>query len=154
MQEFVELKFPGDKDIAMIPSHVEKEGRLLLNDWLEKYFAEHSPSTNNQSSDEQIDDLSILYQHVQKKKKTKFSYELDLFINVSSSLTGTEFWSAHKLEFPNLFRIYTKLRCIQPTSASVERLFSTAKLVFDDLAANMDVDTLFYNLILKKNFEC
>ena len=72
----------------MIPAYVEREGKQLLNHWLEKYFIQQSPSDN---SEEQADDMSILYKHAAKKIKTKLHYDLELFINVSSSLISMEF---------------------------------------------------------------
>lgn len=122
-----------------------------MNVWLDKFFPTENDLIEDVPQENSDDDLAILYHQSHKKpKNSRFNPELELFLNVSSTLTGEDFWNSHENEFPNLFKIYSKLKSIQSTSASVERLFSLAKLVYDDLAANIDVETIFYKLVLKK----
>jgi len=48
----------------------------------------------------------------------------------------TEFWDKYKTRLPKWYDFATKCMLLQPSSASVERLFSLLKLVFGDLQAS------------------
>ena len=78
------------------------------------------------------------------------SNELKKFQKYKSDLKGDEFWKVNMIQFPKLYKIYSWLKVIQSSSASIERLFSKAKLIFNEKAGNMDVSTILYNLLLSE----
>ena len=64
-------------------------------------------------------------------------------------MQGNEFWAEHSTVFPQLFNLYKKFSSIQLTNASVKRLISQANLVYDNLSASIDPETVFAKLTLK-----
>lgn len=125
------------------------DGKSALNDMLNKYFPVENIATADASSVKS--DQEILM--TPKTKKPKFNYhpELSKFLSSNSELVGVEFWKSHQRDYPSLFLIYCQLKSIQATSASIERVFSFAKLVFDDLSSKMDEETILSNLVMKYN---
>ena len=129
-----------------------RETKKEINALLEK-IAPTNEAIENENPIES--DLDILFSSPQAKrtKNSKFHRELDMFASSNSKLTGQKFWDANQQDMPNLYRIQKQTGAMQLTSASIERLFSQAKLVYNDLAAQMDPETLFFNLLNSKNFE-
>ena len=62
--------------------------------------------------------------------------------NVPPATDILEWWAAHEEEFPNLANMAAQFLSVPATSASAERLFSIAGLVFDDFRQNMNDGTL------------
>lgn len=133
--------------------NIEKLMKTARNDINSLLVSPNTPDVPIPST--QSTSMQLLYGDSLTPKKPKKSLhpELDKFINSTSSKRGSEFWESNKSDMPQLFKIFSKLRSIQPTSASVERLFSQAKLVYNDLSAKMDPETIFYNLLFSKNFD-
>lgn len=105
---------------------------------------EISSSKISKISDDEDDDDELL---MSRKTSKNESDELKKFSRITSDLTGDEFWAVHESQFPKLFKIYSWLKIIQPSSASIERLFSKAKMIFNEKCGQMDVETILYNLI-------
>ena len=130
----------------MIPDDLKKRAKALLSGLIVDEIEEEAPSDESNSL---LSDLELLLQPSKKVKTTdKTSSELRRFLNLTGNSIGFEFWKVFGGEFPKLFEIFKKLRTIQPTSASVERLFSRAKLMYGDLSGKMDVETIFYNIVM------
>lgn len=121
-------------------------GESELNKMLTQYYPE------NESEIEPIieNDIDILYSIPKKVvKSSKNHVALRKFKMSSYEGVGSSFWKNNYTQHPELFQIWNKLSSIQPTSASIERLFSSAKLVYDDLSARMDPETIFSKLVSK-----
>ena len=97
-------------------------------------------------SDHDDDDDDALLMN--RKSKKNESTELSRFKRITSDLTGDAFWGSYKLQFPKLYQIYSWLKIIQPSSASIERLFSRAKKIYNEKAGKMDMETILYNLVI------
>lgn len=61
---------------------------------------------------------------------------------VPMSTNILEWWASHEQSFPNLSRMAQQYLGVPATSASAERLFSIAGLVYDDLRQNMKDELL------------
>ena len=53
-----------------------------------------------------------------------------------------EWWKANEKAFPMMYKLAKKYLVVPPSSAAVERLFKTAKLVQDPMRASMKTGTL------------
>lgn len=112
-------------------------------------FIEDSLDLSEIESMNDLSDMDLLLQPPKSSKICgKHENELTKFLKNSSNDIGFEFWANHGHEYPVLFKLFKCLATIQPTSCSVERLFSKAKLVFSDIKGRMDTDTIFYNLLM------
>ena len=58
--------------------------------------------------------------------------EMYSFMEFKSLQFGNSFWDTNRKMFPSLFKVYQKLKSISPSNASVERLFSKAKLILNE----------------------
>lgn len=143
----IKHKFPNDySELKQIGIDSLEAAISVLNQMLNKYHEK-----TNIASDKSIpqSDMDILMTPKPKKSKITLHPDLAKFLNSNSQLTGIEFWKSHQKEFPSLYAIFCQLKSIQASSASVERLFSLANLIFDDLSAKMDEETILHNLVLK-----
>jgi hypothetical protein len=61
-------------------------------------------------------------------------------------------WKQHVIEFPNLSKRVRQFLAAPASSASVERLFSAAGKMLDDLKKSTAEDTLEDMLIVAKNY--
>lgn len=75
---------------------------------------------------------------------TNLESQISKFVSVTTNQTGEASWAVNKKDMPTLYAIWEHLKSISPSNASVERLFSKAKLIESDLRAN----------ILPENLEC
>ena len=132
-----------------------KEAKKEINLLLETI----SPSIENVDNQTEpkngLSDMDILFSipQAKKPKNSKWHQELEMFLSNNSKLNGQQFWEANKFDMPNLYRIYKQSGAVQLSSGSIERLFSQAKLVYNDLAAQMEPETIFFNLLNSKNFD-
>ena len=120
-------------------------GEQQVQSILENYPFETPAKIVKVSSPIQSDDALLF------SSTTRKIYDLAEFKHSKSNLVGDQFWSTHSNVFPELFALYRKLLPIQLTNASVERLFSQANLVYDNLSGSLDPETIFSKLVLKKN---
>lgn len=141
----IEIKFPGDEAMSYIPIEIEKRAIDLITRML--------PSPNTNFDDQtaidmrSMTDLELLATPKRQKVTTRTPTELSDFRKNSSDLIEHDFWAKYSGEYPTLSKLFFKLATIQPSSACVERLFSKAKLVFNDLKSSMSTETIFYNLL-------
>ena len=70
--------------------------------------------------------------------------EEDLFekFDQPSGLRTIAFWAEKKAEFKLLFKIYLQLRSIPASNSSIERAFSVAGRIFDELKASTSDDSI------------
>lgn len=116
---------------------------------LSNFFPEPTPA--KQPLDSNDDMRAMLYRrNTPTNPQPRRHPELQKFLFSTSDLMSREFWEAYKKDLPGLYAIYNLCCAIQPTNASVERLFSLAKLIYDDLAGNMDPETIFFQLAVHK----
>lgn len=115
---------------------------------LNKFFPEPTPAKQPIAEG---DMRAMLYRRNKASvPQSRRHSELQKFLASTSDLVSSEFWEAYKKDLPNLYEIYNLCLSIQPTNASVERLFSLAKLIYDDLAGRMDPETIFCQLATHK----
>ena len=137
-------------DLTYLGTEIIKNGESSLDEILKENYPVFFCDDNDNSIE--ISDLELLYTPVQKKiKEDRFHPCLRNFRNSIFNGTGQNFWRANKDQYKELFDIYCKLSSIQATSASIERLFSLANLIFNDLSASMDTETIFYRLVNRLN---
>ena len=145
----IEKEFSGDYNVSQIPSIIVKQIKVLLTDMLSSYEMPHDDTTLDDCNEEQSFMDLILTPGKKAKSNPKMPSELNKFINFTTDMTGDKFWRNYNSGFPNLFPLFKQLKSIQVTSASIERIFSKAKLIYNDLAGNLDVDMIYYNLLMK-----
>lgn len=122
-------------------------GKEHTKNLIAEYFPELFESTSQQPHAKVTDSQLLM-----APKVMKFDFEeLHEFQVCKSTLTGSNFWKLNKNNFKNLYKLYKRLRPIQFTNACIERLFSRANLVFDDLSASMDTEMILARLIIDKN---
>lgn len=131
-------KFPSDFSLHQSMKKIIKTGKLHLEQYYKSFIGQMDTSEPSSNSD-----MDILL----PKQVKKMCSEADAFDSYKSPLSGDQFWDSNREVFKGLYKIYSSLRSVQLTSASIERIFSKANLVFDDLAANMETNTILYNLI-------
>ena len=131
-------KFPTDLSLHQSMKNLVKNGKVYLEQYYSSFIGQMDQNVPSKNSD-----MDIL---LPKQVKDTCS-EVDAFETYNSPLSGDQFWNSNCEVFKGLHKIYCSLRSVQLTSASIERLFSKANLVFDDLAANTDTETILYNLI-------
>ena len=87
--------------------------------------------------------------------------EYETFMNVTRATLSDmpqpaafhEYWNAMALYCPNLSRLALELACMTATSASVERLFSSAGLIVTTRRASLSQDTAEVLVALKQNLD-
>lgn len=113
-------------------------------------------NTDSESPSVEIPKISK-YEQVLFKKSVQPTLDFDLqvakFMTASaSSVDPEEFWMVQKNNFGLLFQMWQRLATITPSNASVERLFSLAKLIENDLRSRILPENL-ENFIISRNFK-
>ena len=143
----MEARFPGDFKFQRLAKDLAKQGEENTRKIIQEYFPECEISNSNKSHTAPTDVDLLL-----SPKSSKFECDdLQEFLSSKSTLTGPLFWEANGKTFKNLNKLYRRFKPVQYTNASIERLFSQANLVFDDLAASTDTEMITSRLLLKKD---
>ena len=140
-RDYFRAKFPGDSNFIRLASEVAKMGEQECQSIIDKYPFPSAPKLAKTNLLQSDDDLLF--------SNTSEASIISEFKHSKSNMQGDEFWAVHSTAFPQLFNLYKKLSSIQLTNASVERLFSQANLVYDNLSGSMDPETVFAKLTLK-----
>ena len=84
----------------------------------------------------------------QKSPQNSIGSELREFELMESTLTQKDFWLHEGSKMPTLRSIYRLLASIPAGNSSIERAFSTSKLVFDDLKNRTSMESIEAQMIL------
>ena len=76
---------------------------------------------------------SILMQRQRPRESSGIEKELAIFKGLPSGEVYHQFWAKHSFDLSLLAQIWEHLCSITPSNASIERLFSKAKLIESDL---------------------
>ena len=74
--------------------------------------------------------------------KSEIEIEIEKFINMKVQIGKTEFWIEYGAIFTKLSPVYRHLLSIPASNSAVERTFSSAKFIFDDLKGSSSVETV------------
>ena len=80
--------------------------------------------------------------------------EVDDYLSIpqaASDANVLDWWKMHSASFPNLCKMARVFHAIPASSAGVERLFSAAGKMHDDMKKNTKESTLEINLMVHKN---
>lgn len=76
--------------------------------------------------------------------------ELKNFANTTSAMTGDDFW-LHNIGFECLKKVYRSLKSITASNSCIERLFSEASFVYNELAQKSNPETIEARISASKN---
>lgn len=111
------------------------------NDSLEEYFLQNVPPHNDD----------------QQHRRTQFIESLNHFhrsvdcMKMEQGEKIIDFWEKQKFIFPELYEVACAINSIPPSQATVERGFSTLKIVFSELRCKLGQEKLEYILMIKLN---
>lgn len=117
------------------------------------------PDSNHSSdSPNPIDELIALERSLKVPESSKFARSIDLEISNYLSLHPVSsienWWFSNKSNFANLYRLFKRVCCTQPSEVSCERLFSQTSLIATKLRCNLQNSKLQKIIFIKQNQIC